>query len=335
MSKQVLAALESCHPSARLHVSSGGGGYVPRCSPNLHSVSVRAGYGCTPGRHAQDVVPATLRLLQTCPSLKDLDLTMEWCGCVLTPSDHYAFDLSDRRKWKASLERLTLFGYRFDEDPRPRTYRYGVPWTWRGLGVLVRNGVEDVKSGVEWVGRAVRGRDAAGIEGHRVTNLDAWMEVMDWSRLRHLSIQNSPVSQLPKLAGRLDSLESFELGRRLYGMRYDTHVEERAAVLEFLGSVKALRELGLSGMGGSMPMGEILKRHGASLESLKLHEKETHYDPTACATRERDTLSMGELEGIREACPKLQKLEVDVDRNGSWVCLFSFPTRFCCFICGT
>lgn len=77
-----------------------------------------------------------------------------------------------------------------------------------------------------------------------------------------------------------------------------------------------------------MPMKEVLERHGPTLESLKLHEKEVYYDPTVCGRRERDTLSVEELEMIRDMCPKLERLEVDVDRNRTWVrSNLSFPPR--------
>ena len=60
-----------------------------------------------------------------------------------------------------------------------------------------------------------------------------------------------------------------------------------------------------------MNLTEMLDRHGASLSTLEIHEWEgSHFL--------RLTLSRHDIDQIKEKCPSLSKLGLDINRDGAW-----------------
>jgi hypothetical protein len=256
----------------------------------------------------------------TRPHLKELDLTMEWCGCVLTFQDHYAFDFSDGKPLAANLESLTLYGYSFDSDVQPGTYSYGKPWTWKGLKYSLSNARKEARTFLDRVAQKIMGRDIGKHDEPRKTNLEAWMGAMDWSGIRRLSIDSASNRALKTLSANLPNLESFHLGPlQRWGVNATNQADQLMAVMDFLSNVGPLRELSLESIGSVVPVKEILKKHGSTLTSLRLHERESLYEYEQREDRPRDALGAGELRLIRDMCPNLETLDVDVDRNGTWV----------------
>lgn len=64
---------------------------------------------------------------------------------------------------------------------------------------------------------------------------------------------------------------------------------------------------------GIIPLDTILSQHGATLETLQLHERETlghHFDQEP-----RKCLSVDDLKSIKKACPKIRDFTFDLNRQ--------------------
>jgi hypothetical protein len=92
------------------------------------------------------------------------------------------------------------------------------------------------------------------------------------------------------------------------GARHDSL---NAAVQTYLLEIAPLESLSLWSWMEVIPLTTILSRHGQTLRTLQLHERET----TANHGRQlRKLLTFEDLEAIRTGCPNLRDLTIDIDR---------------------
>jgi hypothetical protein len=176
-------------------------------------------------------------------------------------------------------------------------------------------------SGYGWIDESVLPPTHA-----RPVSTIAWMESMDWSRLRRLDIDRPPREFLEVYQGKLTSLESLKIrpkngfwGDKMTFCSFDQNATElRRNYTDFITTLPPLRELSIGGMGELLNISDILQVHGPSLENLTVHEFECDCTPCGNTTWGRPTLSINELRSINELAPDLKYLEIDVYRRRDW-----------------
>lgn len=150
------------------------------------------------------------RALATCPNLKELDLSTGYGGCEFSSATPEAFNFRSHPDVRFQLlGKLTVSGYRFDEWPDGgNAWDYVKESLWKErlrwpLSVLPNSFVDWVGAyNIEYVyGGVKRGSWPACKEFDGRSNLDAWLEVMDWSHLHTLNLKRPKDSTLAKLGG--------------------------------------------------------------------------------------------------------------------------------------
>jgi hypothetical protein len=159
----------------------------------------------------------------------------------------------------------------------------------------------------------------------RSASLPAWKAAMDWCKLKSLDVARPPREFLDTFHGELHSLESFKLrpawrnGWEETLCDFDQNATTlREAYTRFIKALPPLKELSISGMGALLNMTEILQVHGATLQTLSIHEYEHDCRSDLNKTWTRPTLSVSELDAINKLAPQLQHLELDVPRDKDW-----------------
>ena len=135
----------------------------------------------------------------------------------------------------------------------------------------------------------------------------SWIDNMDWSRLRRLEL--TEFTQLERLAPHLSSLRAFAM--RHHG--YSLDPSKAQEIDGFLLKCALLEDLELVNLMEAIPITTVV-RHGPELMRLKLHEFENFREG-----KRRIVLSLDSLMLLRESCPELDILEVDINRDGQWV----------------
>lgn len=82
-----------------------------------------------------------------------------------------------------------------------------------------------------------------------------------------------------------------------------------AAMVNYIATCAPLTSLSLWSWKKAIPLSTILAQHGATLEILDLHERET-----VAISSTRYVLGVDELIAIRDACPRLNNLTMDINR---------------------
>ena len=157
-----------------------------------------------------------------------------------------------------------------------------------------------------------------------VTGLEAWKNAMNWGKLKRLDIDRPPNIFLQALSKELHGLDTLILRPKwsFWGDEetlcgFDSKTDElRRNYTSFITGLQQLRDLRLRGMGKLLDMSTILGAHGATLERLEIHEfeRDCAYE-TSNITWTRPSLTVAEIEQIREKVPLLQSLELDLYRN--------------------
>ena len=154
--------------------------------------------------------------------------------------------------------------------------------------------------------------------------LEAWKKAMNWGKLKRLDIDRPPNFFLQALSGNLDGLDTLVL-RPKWGFwgdektlcGFDPQTDElRENYTLFIAGLSPLRELSVRGMGRLLDMKKILGTHGVTLERLEIHEFERDCAYSTCnVTWTRPSLTVAEIEEIRDNAPLMQSLELDLYRS--------------------
>jgi len=323
MPRVVLSALETEQSDCKLYFSMSfyEDSFQPEHNnilghPNLYALKTSIWYGGVANEHDMALVQ---QILETCPNLRKLDLSVSWGGCVIAWPQPYAFDFTKSTKGFPPLSSLRLNGYRLDDKVNGGEWMEWesrnppdvvIRWPWNLLSKTI----------LDWIGmtrlRLIGGidmqfvkRDSSPLPEMTPINLDAWLERMDWSHLTHLELDSASPTVLQKLAPVLTNLTSFSVG-------YAVGEELR----EFIaGAQRPLELISIRRHAGCNSLGQFISdiaiHHGSALESLTL------LGPY---------LNVSHVAKLRGDCSKLETLDINVGRvvksleNDTWTFDYDF-----------
>ncbi|KAI8278522.1 hypothetical protein K4K60_006214 [Colletotrichum sp. SAR11_57] len=245
-----------------------------------------------PGDPFLDSMSEVHNALTKCSSIKSLKLRVTSLGCSEHP-DRYNFPLEhpSGSRYPSTLESLDLEGYAFNDRP------------WEEVRNLHRWG-NTFDMYADWV---YGGKAWAWLKGlpmseaqKNMTNLDLWLEAMNFSQIRHLAIRDGQTPNVTTLVPHLKSLNSFST--------YGSWAKELIAALP-RNSLKHLSWKNSGQTGASVE--PLLRHHAESLTSLDWHEPESTY-------RQRKVMSPAQLTALGAMLPNLKSLTIDINQNGTW-----------------
>jgi hypothetical protein len=248
--------------------------------------------------------------LTSCPNITTLDLRAAMLGCTHRPDrSNLPFSLSSTERYP-SLHTLRLHGYHgFNDRPYDKTSlssqrTLGLPWSEKA--------VQWILSGSAF--QHVHDSLAVPESQRKKTNLDLWLDAMDFSSLQTLALSDIRASEkayfFTKTAPHLTSLKHLEIDRGPVNPTLD--------FLQTLAnhniSLSHLRWIDLhpsdfSNTNSSI-ISTILATHGSSLHHLDLHTVETLHQPSpAILVSQLNTL---------QRLPNLSHLSLNLPRNQTW-----------------
>lgn len=173
-------------------------------------------------RHIHDILASS-------PNLRELNLTLSHSGCVVSDNP-WAFDFARDTRKLSALERLRLGGYKLDNSRNGKwqshseTTAYDTDgyflWPWKYLPRWAQDywwstiydwgGINSTAHDLYIPESRIRNHGRRQqLEPH---NLNAWLEIMDWSKLRVLALDTATPKILQRLSPVLHSLDDFFLG---------------------------------------------------------------------------------------------------------------------------
>ncbi|KAK1625119.1 hypothetical protein BDP81DRAFT_397896 [Colletotrichum phormii] len=229
--------------------------------------------------------------LTHCPKITTLELRIGQIGCVGEP-DRWSLPLdpAGTSRYLPVLDTLSLEKYHFyDTDGDylrlPSTWTHLSAWIWSG----------DAFRWLKW--------RLLSDEQRSVNNIELWIDAMDFSKIRSLSIvdYDGPSETLveSKFPFSLPSLRTLGL--------------ERSTTVDFALSLPphSLESLSWLDAGQNQSIIPILEHHGRSLTHLEWRTPES-------LESKRPVLPKEVLRDIRNLAPNLQALTIDLNRNGTW-----------------
>lgn len=139
--------------------------------------------------------------------------------------------------------------------------------------------------------------------------LEHWARFVDLSKLENIKCSSGypDPSYFKKAPEVLTGLKQISLN-----LSYGFDGDDALATLEnYLSTSAPLQSLSLWSWIGKVSLTSVLARHGESLETLQLHERE---NTATQPEHKRKVLSADEVKEIRLACPRLVDLTIDCDR---------------------
>ena len=357
-----LKALEQNHPSVRLYYtmpfsywdrydenvpSIQGAGEEPNRRnrmrqrrnilnwPNLYSLRADIEYGAYDNYEDLELV---WNILTSCPNLRELELSLSRSGCVVA-NYPYAFDFTRNSLLLPPLESLRLHGYNLNKHTNGVRQGYHdinrhehllPPWSW--LPRFLTDRLYWTIEFWEGVNRTARDEDIrdSRIKEHLARqqvephNLNAWIDRMDWSNLKHLELDEVTPKILQRLSPVIPSVEHLSFGPSL---------ELAADMLpSFLRNLtNPLKHLSLYNIDFAQ-YGDLISalssEAGKALNTLVLTESESsrHRYCTSDWSEEncsvwngqyylpRPFLNESHLEQLSKQSPDISHLEIDVQR---------------------
>ncbi|KAK1519691.1 uncharacterized protein CCOS01_11342 [Colletotrichum costaricense] len=226
-----------------------------------------------------------------CPNITSLNLRIGEIGCVREP-DRWSFPLDPARtsRYLPVLDTLSLEKYHFydtygDYLHPLRGWTYLSAWIWSG----------DAFGWLKW--------RLLSDDQKSVSNTELWLDAMDFSKIRNLSILDYD--------GPPEALVESELPLSLPSLR--TLRLERNTTVDFGLSLPphSLHSLSWLDAGQDQSIIPILERHGRSLTHLEWRTPES-------LESKRPALPSEVMRDLRNLAPNLQSLTIDLNRNGTW-----------------
>jgi hypothetical protein len=299
-------------------------------STNLHSLKVSVSTG---GREREPYqMDLILRILTTCPNIKELDISVSGHGgCVVYNTDDlYAFDFTSSNAPLAPLESLTVDGYLFHANPNglkwkewevdhPKRDILFAPWKYLPESIINHVGYPKIK---EWGGLQSSHvkMDTSPLKPGTRTNLDIWLQRMDWSHLQTLKIKDATTKDLESVGG--DTLPS------LRNVQFSGYYAHHHAILDFIGNnsftLESIQFDGINFCSLTQVVSTIVEHHRSSLHTLVVKHsqprrlnygsprKNTYRFPSA------SFLNATHLAHLRESIPGLATLDLDILVSEEW-----------------
>ncbi|KAI4114318.1 MAG: hypothetical protein LQ345_004880 [Seirophora villosa] len=250
-----------------------------------------------------------IRLYETLISSYDihsLSLKIFEYGCTVGV-DPFAFPFQPGDRFPP-LKILRLKGYDFDDtNSALRALSERSISGIRGL----RNYLANEYDGWEWLRPEPLQLDWESIKG---SNLYMWRDAMDWSRLEELELRDVDLPIFFKeMSDQVHNLKHLSLQPR-WSRVEGPEVSLVNSTETFVQGQEHLERLSLQGYTSYFDaLRRMLGRHGATLRELQLREWES-----TDIINPRAVLSSAQLLEVNRLCPQLERLSIDVNRNGTW-----------------
>ncbi|KAF6826088.1 hypothetical protein CMUS01_09581 [Colletotrichum musicola] len=243
-------------------------------------------------------------VLSNCSTVRSLKLRLLGRSYASERSS-LPFDLSGGSTYPSKLEVLHLEGYHFDDSEWQKVQppKSLLPYGWWPNAMI--DGLDNY---LRWYrfGGASRYFEWRGLpeEQRSKTNLDLWVDAMDFSQIRDLGLQRIQGVDLviERLIPHLTSVKSLTIRGHTAP---DFIVALPQHSLEHLSWITDCR------CDVSKSILDIVGHHAKSLISLERREPEH-----SCA--QRRVMTAEELATLGDTVPNLQRLAVDLNRDGSW-----------------
>ncbi|EMD97559.1 hypothetical protein COCC4DRAFT_33955 [Bipolaris maydis ATCC 48331] len=234
-----------------------------------------------------------------CYGVKTLDIGFEVGGCTGPEVDRWNLPiklLGEGQKYPP-LERLILDGYSFgglwerkEEQEEPADLKlYGDEWDDYEAHWNPNEYIDEKNARVE---------EERARSGESKTNLDMWIEAMDWSQLKELSI-NTRRSEMAEASSKLPQLLISLKSLNLTSLAFIRGLKEH--------TLKNLKWVGRTKKG---QLEHILQLQGKSLRSVEYRCNEA-----SCS----DWPQHVNISTIGELAPQLQHISLNMPRvNGTW-----------------
>ncbi|EQB46073.1 hypothetical protein CGLO_14943 [Colletotrichum gloeosporioides Cg-14] len=244
--------------------------------------------------------------LSSSTTLKSIKLRVTLLGCSSHPDRYsFPFDFPAGSRYSFKLESLQLDGYDFGyqewkrvQPPSKLFPSYPHSWSPDGIGNYFWWYMSDLAT------RYYKWRNLPDDLKHK-TNLDLWIDAMDFSHIRELALrdirgQSIVALRLPPLLKSLTSLT----------IRGVHHVREFVLGLP-RDSLEHLSWISGCGCRQSRSLLKVVGYHAHSLARLEFREPESSH-------HRREVLTAEELASLGDLVPNLQELTIDLNRNGTW-----------------
>ncbi|KAI4094907.1 MAG: hypothetical protein LQ344_001952 [Seirophora lacunosa] len=250
-----------------------------------------------------------VRLYDTLISSSDihsLSLKISEYGCTVS-ENLFAFPFQPGDRFPP-LKILRLKGYDFDDtNSALRALSERSVSGIRGL----RNHLADEYDGWEWFRPERLQLNWESIKG---SNLRMWRDAMDWSQLEELELRDLDLSTFFKeMSDQVHNLKHLSLQPR-WSRSEGPEVSLVNSTETFVQGQEHLERLSLQGYTSYFDaLRRMLERHGPSLRALQLREWES-----TDIINPRAVLSSAQLLEVKRLCPQLERLSIDLNRNGTW-----------------
>ncbi|KAK8044465.1 hypothetical protein PG993_004489 [Apiospora rasikravindrae] len=230
-------------------------------------------------------------ILSTCANIESLHLRIAETGCVgRTGRCSLPICFWRCTRYPSALRSLSLEGYRFHDTAID--YADMPDWYW---GEYMRW----MESRDVWAW--LKGLRLFSSPGKSRTNLDLWIDAMDFSSIEELSILDFNYGESPELLTKLllpqvPKLQSLTVG--------DAQMKEFVLVVPS----NSLKHLTYIGPGHDQNLDPILQAQGKSLTSLEWYTPENLWST-------RPLLSITQLRNLSTAAPNLVSLTLDLNRD--------------------
>lgn len=193
----------------------------------------------------------------------------------------------------------------------------------RHVGSIETGGAEEVvpsRSG--GISKTIRALTLDGTFKFNKATLDGYAQYVDVGLLETLKFSRGfPGAEYFKCAAdMLPSLREVSLNFGSISPTSETHPNPViVAAKEYVLSCTPLRTLSLWSWRKVVSLEELLNHHGQTLTSLQLHEKEPPSGPHASMPSTRQPVTPEEIRLIRQSCPKLLDLTIDLNREDEFL----------------
>jgi len=279
-----------------------------------------------------------LRILTTCPNIKELDISvMRAGGCVtFHTNDPYSFDFTSSNVTMAPLESLAVDGYRFQgkangrdwnewEADQPKRIILSAPWKYLPDSIINYIGYPKIQS-LGGLDNLYVKRDNSPLKPGTETNLDIWLERMDWTHLHTFKITDPSFETLEKLRG--DTLPS------LRNVKFSGYNGDHHAILDFLSNTSTNLESiyfhGVNFCSMNEVVNTVVDHHGSSIHTLVLkhwtpgdRSRAVMYSSQPRNKRpyrypSKSFLNITHLVYLRDNTPGLVTLDLDIEVPEEW-----------------